>query len=310
MIRSSSGRKRPPRTLPAGIRSTTSPFWSPSRCALTSSSIPRKWKISGMPVSSLRSSKGSAMAHDAERAREPRKLRTPSANGSRYLAISFVTAAALVPIGWGLGASEFYASHSRNVYDALGASAFSVEAISADVVFIGDSSLLTGVRTRQFEKETGLSAYSLALPAGMMYRAPELLLDKYLAANSRPRLIVLYMGAWSQLDSRYQKSIGWFEGVSMLARYAPPPLLWDYVRHQPSVILEYPYLLLSSWWSIFDVSTRPYHALVRKIGDDKGYLLLGDPVSPATMNDNCEHDRGAVASDRASVGAFRARYPA
>src|SRR5258706_15983046 len=98
------------------------------------------------------------MAHDAERAGEPRKLRTPSANGSRYLAISFVTAAALVPIGWGLGASGFYASHSRNAYDALGASAFSVEAISADGGFNGGSSPLTRVRTGPLEKGTGLDA--------------------------------------------------------------------------------------------------------------------------------------------------------
>jgi hypothetical protein len=66
-----------------------------------------------------------------------------------------------------------------------------------DVVFIGDSTALTGIRTLDFQRETGLRAYNLSSMGVIGVDGCTIILRAYLSHHPKPRLLVFGVCPWS-----------------------------------------------------------------------------------------------------------------
>ena len=69
---------------------------------------------------------------------------------------------------------------------------FNIRDLDLDLLMIGDSSLLRGVKTHTLEKKTNKKIFSLTLNANSGLRSYKLLLKKFLENNKKPKKIIFY----------------------------------------------------------------------------------------------------------------------
>lgn len=124
-------------------------------------------------------------------------------SSARYLVI--VLAATLLLFALMLAScialARFQPRGSFDFYQVLATEEFGQHGKSADLLFVGDSSLLYGVKPKVVSRALGMRVRSLPLYGSAGLASYELLLDDYLAHNRRPKIIVFYVAAQAPVES-------------------------------------------------------------------------------------------------------------
>ena len=112
---------------------------------------------------------------------------------------------------------------------------------NADVLLVGDSSLILGIDPSQMSRQLHLKVISLPNTIGSLRTDGEMSLQRYLKTNKPPKLIVLYVNAWNLDYSHIDDGISFYEGEEMMLRHGDASHLAWFARHHPFAILKFPF---------------------------------------------------------------------
>ena len=242
---------------------------------------------------------------------------------ARFLATVLVLfLVALIGPYFAFRSHALYCTHTRVFWNPMDCVKFALHGKSADIVFVGDSSLVFGVRPNLIQERLHMSALNLGQPAGAMIFFPGMLLDHYLAHNARPRVIVLYVGPWTLVQDQKDMSHLWDDGARAAIRHGSLAQLVDVFGPDPRRLLRVPILFLQEGLQQFSLSETWWRAASAELRDEGGWFAIWRPGRPAsierpggphavppTLAAGCALPAKAVGRpDLAQIAHFRARY--
>ena len=177
----------------------------------------------------------------------------------------------------------------------------------ADVLVYGDSSAFLGMDPRIVD--AALHVHTVVLPntVGSLPITGQMSLDRYLARNKPPRLLVLYFTAWDMNYGAPASTRGFFEGEEMLLRNGSGAEILRFARRHPIEFLAFP-LRMNSMLGVHLV-----HTVLR--GEDReqqtaealGHVDYTEPYPP--LKTPCTFPEAAVREQiEDSVQADLRRY--
>jgi hypothetical protein len=119
--------------------------------------------------------------------------------------------------------------------------AFKMAGQNADVVLFGDSTVTHGIDPSQMSRELGLKVVNLPNTGATLRVMNDLSLERYLAANRPPRLIVFYFAPWDADYLHQEWPLGTYEGLEVLAHQGTPAQIFAYVKTHPTESLQFPF---------------------------------------------------------------------
>jgi hypothetical protein len=190
--------------------------------------------------------------------------------GILALAIATTAAAGLV----GFYRSDWMVRHPTYLYDLVDAQRFGLAGNAYDIVVVGDSSGLQGVIPAVVETRLGgLSVVNMGLFGFSGPTSYRLLLENYLAHNSKPTLVVLHISA---TNPAYAARAASYERSYTVLRHSrlPDALRYFAVNAEgvPPLLVHFPSVI----WRVLrhhELSQEMHVALDR----DRGYSENTDP---------------------------------
>jgi len=207
-----------------------------------------------------------------------------------------------------------YCRHSRLFWNSTDCVKYALHGTRADILLVGDSSLVFGIRPDVIERETGLSAYNLGLPAGAVLFYPRMLLDHYLALNGKPRLIVLCASPWTYVRKQNDLPHLWADALRFTLRHGSLEQIVELVSRDPRWLIQFPALVMQQEeWRHVDLSLKTWRQMNEEIDAGRGWLAYrnlsqyGRPVP--TLPDDPELSAKPVGTpDQAMIERFRRTY--
>ena len=174
---------------------------------------------------------------------------------------------------------QSYRRHVYYLWHPLVDEKLKTRQMNADVVFVGDSSLLMGLQPEVIKERTGLSSYNLGVPGEAFCEAGEVLLNFYLTNNRAPKALILYISPQTNCSDIQSggEHAGAYDNIITLALSHETERLTTLLFEHPSYI---PAFALNTWQlalTNFDPSGRRYIATVATLRAGEGYLP--NPVS-------------------------------
>ena len=221
-----------------------------------------------------------------------------------------------------IASNALYCRHSTIFWNANECFKFALHGGNSQIVLVGDSSLVFGVRPNLIEQHLHVSAYNLGQPAGSMIFFPGLLLDRYLAHNRRPPLIILYVGPWTLLKPQPDLSHLWDDGARAALRHGSIAQIVGVFATDPRRLLRVPILVLQQGLRQFSLTGAWWRDASAELQTGRGWFAVwapGRPFSiegpgglntvPATLPDRCTLPIKPLGiPDRALIRRFRQRY--
>ncbi len=202
-----------------------------------------------------------------------------------------------------LTTSSFYYRHSSVFWDPVDEHQFGVHDQNADILFVGDSSLLFGVAPNLIQRETGWGVYNLGVSMPVLMLGHEMLLRRYLSHNKTPRLMILYLSAPMRTRPPYAVAPTWYEGETMLLRYGGAHRVVDFFANHGSEISRF-ISLAGHRILALDWSGRSYRALATALDTNHGHLEV--PFHGPPMGDgDCPVSPVPVTPDEEFIQQFR-----
>jgi hypothetical protein len=151
--------------------------------------------------------------------------------------------------------------------------------IDADVVLIGESSALYGIDPRPMSAALGVKVVNLANTLQSLPVIAELQLDRYLAQNKRPRLLVFYLTPWD-LDF-FNSRLSRYDGDEALLRQGGVADIVRYGERRPFELLTFPFQFYAAN-TLFSPARREWPptgnmSIVRQLGHTD--LVVDKPLS-------------------------------
>jgi hypothetical protein len=163
---------------------------------------------------------------------------------ARYLAV--LLGGCALACGLIIGASAALIRHfpqkGFSEFEVLTHYSFGSVERDADIVLVGDSTLLRGVKPAIVQEETGLTVRSIPLYASAGPYAYQLLLDNYLAHNRAPRAFLFYLAPSAPIlgaAHTYEKSWVLMRFGSVLEALNHDVNLFDLIRTDNRLVEEY-----------------------------------------------------------------------
>jgi hypothetical protein len=119
--------------------------------------------------------------------------------------------------------------------------AYATAGLNADVLLVGDSSLILGIDPSRMARELHLKVIALPNTIGSLRADGEMSLQRYLHANRAPRLIVLYVNPWNLDYSHIDDGISFYEGEEMMLRHGHWKDIEGWARQHPFGLLKFPF---------------------------------------------------------------------
>jgi hypothetical protein len=160
--------------------------------------------------------------------------------------------------------SDFLLRHTQNSYIANMGYGLRLKNADCEVLVYGDSTALVGVDPGVLQRATGLSACNIADYAGMLRLNGTMVLDSYLAHNSRPKYLVVLL-APDDLAPSWRHD-GNYEAVLMRVRERPDLGFLRAMLHHGEDILSA--IGVSGRFALTDVVRRPLPESVYRERDD------------------------------------------
>jgi hypothetical protein len=203
---------------------------------------------------------------------------TASSKYGRYLIIQLLIIFILLALPFALLQSQSYRRHVYYLWHPLVDEKLNARQMNADIVFVGDSSLLMGLQPEVIKRQTGLSSYNLGVPGEAFCMAGEVLLNTYLANNHPPKALILYLSPQTNCSGLATgEHPGSYDNIITLALSHETGRLATLLSEHPSYI---PAFAMNSWelaLTNFDLSGRRYGATVASLRAGDGYLA--NPVN-------------------------------
>ena len=145
-----------------------------------------------------------------------------------------------------VGGSPLYCAVTKSFADTSPCYKFSVRGQTADIVLVGDSSLLYAIRPKLVRSLTGRSVYNYGLVGPVFAFDPQSVIDHYLATNRRPRAIIAYVSPWDVVEPGRIHDPFWFP-IGLAALQFPRVISFrQIVWTRPSALVELAPIIASS----------------------------------------------------------------
>ncbi len=186
---------------------------------------------------------------ESEDASAPRRVsETPKAGGSsgrsamaRYDVQVCALLLVLYVIPFFVARSAIYEKWNLSYYSRPLNYAYETPVKDADVIVFGDSTAMFGIDPSQMQKALGMTVLNLPNTHGSLMINNDLPLERYLARNKPPKLIVFYFAPW---DFNYGnvslEAMHVFEGEELLARQGTGREVLAFLMKKPVEVLLFP----------------------------------------------------------------------
>lgn len=159
---------------------------------------------------------------------------------SRYVIIVLCMCAIAYGALFFLVSSPLYCKISTSYGDLSPCTKFRTAGKDAQVLLVGDSSLLYGVRPAVVQAVAGETVYNDGVVGGLFPFNPIGVIDNYLRHNRRPRAIVVYLSPTAVLDPGTIHDRVWFP-LGLAALHSSGVVSWnDVLRNRPMALFELP----------------------------------------------------------------------
>ncbi len=215
-----------------------------------------------------------------------------------------------------------YCKYSRVFWNPTDCFKFALHDQVADIVMVGDSSLVFGARPNLLAQRLHVSAINLGMPAGSIVFFPGILLDHYLARNSRPSLIVLYVSPWTLVQPQTDMEHLWNDGARVALRHGSLAEIGRIFASDPRRLIQLPIIFLQQGWAQFSLSEIWWKKASAEMRAERGWFAIrrpGRPLSilrpggylatPANLTDRCTLPFKPLSPpDREQIARFRDAY--
>jgi hypothetical protein len=209
--------------------------------------------------------------------------------------------------------SPAYCAYSQSFVDAAPCYKYDLRGVKADVLLVGDSALLYGIRPSLVQQASGgISSYNYGMVGPSFTFDPEAIIDHYLATNSRPQSIVVYFSPWNRIERHRITDLQWFPLAVLTLRHGTLADFFRLIRARPSAIVEIPAAIIRSTGR----STTPAKQRRLDMEQDDGHLdysatLRADNLALPADCAPASHkhtDYPYAADNKRAIAALRARY--
>jgi hypothetical protein len=192
----------------------------------------------------------------------------------RYLLTKLIIVLFLLVTPFVLLQSHGYRRHVYYLWHPLVDEKLNARRLNADILFVGDSSLLMGLQPEVIKQRTGLSAHNLGVPGEAFCMASEVLLSSYLANNRTPKLLILYMSPQTNCSAvaSSREAAGAYDNMITLGLSHQNDRLIALLLSHPSYV---PIFALNSWYLMltnFDPTGVRYNTALASLRAGGGHF--------------------------------------
>jgi hypothetical protein len=211
-----------------------------------------------------------------------------SASQSRsFLKVVLGLLLALYLLPWFLIRTPHMEDWAGSIYGAVMDYGYDTAGLNADVLLVGDSSLIMGVDPGMVSRALGLKVISLPNTIGSLRTNGEIVLNRYLKANRPPRLIVMYLNPWNLDYSHSDDGLSFYEGEEMMLRHGTAAEVFQFFLKHPTATLEFPYRFYlanpKNAWETFIHHRHPGLITHQTGGHYNALYMFGLLTGPCTL---------------------------
>jgi hypothetical protein len=216
-------------------------------------------------------------------------VRIPSTKPRNLMFLATVLAvfAVLYLLPWGLIRLRSSENWIGSIYGPVMDYGFDTAGQNADVLLVGDSSLIMGVDPSLVSRELGLKVISLPNTIGSLRIVGEMVLQRYLKANRPPKLIVMYLNPWNLDYSHQDDGLSFYEGEEMMLRHGTAAEVMAFFRRYPAATLEFPFRFYmanpKNAWYTYRRHLRPGATAYATGGHDNALYMFGPITGNCTL---------------------------
>ncbi len=184
---------------------------------------------------------------------------------------------------------------------------YDVRNANADVVIFGDSSAFIGIDPRVINAELGIKSVVIPNTVGSLPVLGIMPLERYLAHNRPPRLLVLYFSSWNLDYNDPKRQHLLFEGEEILLRHGSWLEITKFAQQRPQEMLTFPFKVYSTLgWSNLSYAIE-HRAHVQDTASFMGHMDYAFSYPP--MSDTCKLLASNISNaGDASVRALMNKY--
>jgi hypothetical protein len=229
---------------------------------------------------------------------------------ARYMLATIFVPLAFLLLCFLFPMTSYYVKVSGYFWDPIVEQRFQLAGEKADVVFVGDSSLVHGIRPLEVEKVSGLIGENLGVPADILAFAPFLALDHYLANNAAPHIIVLSITPWAAAyplgNNSCKAGFPWYSSAVMILRHGGIRDFVDFFLKCPDKLLHFP-IVVAKQISSFDTGATGYTNTMNFMNSEAGYVPF-DRGNPQPFRETACEGYLPSSSFASFVRDFKQRY--
>ena len=144
------------------------------------------------------------------------------------------------------GRSAEYCSLTRSSADLSPCYKFLIADQNVQILLVGDSSLLYGIKPDVVDKIAHHSTYNYGIVGPVFAFNPKLVIDRFLAGNKRPQAIIVYISPWDIIEPGKIHDPIWFPIGLQLLQHGNIAGLVHLLWARPSALVELPQIIAQS----------------------------------------------------------------
>jgi hypothetical protein len=214
---------------------------------------------------------------------------------------------------YGLAVSKIFCSYSRSFAEVAPCYKFDVRGKNVDVLLVGDSALLYGVRPSILKSSTNISSYNYGMQGPAFSFDPQAVIDHYLVTNGKPRAVIVYFSPWNRMVRHELNDPQFFPLAILTLRHQVWSDFFYLLLARPSAVVEIPQIILNA----INFSSIPTTNWRTQMENDDGYFNYASTLSAQqiALGDDCRMPNvqplGPYAADnRKTLEELRSRYAA
>lgn len=218
----------------------------------------------------------------------PAPAAEPSQVAWRYSIALLLLIVLAIPACIRLGYSDFFLRHGASIWVQSNDAIFEMRDRDCDVVIFGDSTAMTGIDPRSIEGRTGLKTCNIAVTNAVLAVTHTLTLDRFLARNSRPRVLLIQLSpdGFQPESSTWSNTI-YPEGILELLRHGDPVQSRRFLFHHPQEAIAFAgYAAGFTAWSALKEQWFSLTGL--RSEEDSAAVTNGFFTSPSAAKKSCE----------------------
>jgi hypothetical protein len=233
----------------------------------------------------------------------------------RYCVLIVLLPVLAVPFFILLGSSDFFIRHGASVWVRSNDAVFDMHDRECDVVVYGDSTAMTGIDPDLVEERTGFRTCNIAVTNAVLAVTNNLTLDRFLAQNSKPRVILVQLSpdGFQAENHAWDRTI-YAEGLLELLRHGKPGDVRRVMFTHPEESVSFAGYAagFSAWYFMKDVW---FHATHLRSEEDTVMVRNGFFTPPSPARTSCAPATSVVSDDarqskfsRSLVADYRNSY--